>query len=87
VPDRHHFHDLAKVNFKTEEDFQTSKNGHQRTTIYQPLTTTSPQKHHRKTPFFRENPLKNGPPTTPKKNAARQPPDRIPQIKPPYIIA
>jgi hypothetical protein len=37
------------------------------TTIYQQLTTTSPQKHHTKTVIFREIPLKNAPGTTPKK--------------------
>jgi hypothetical protein len=43
-------------------DFWTQKSDCQSTTIYQQLTTTSPQKHHEKTPFFAKTPCKNAPP-------------------------
>jgi hypothetical protein len=63
-----------------------SENIHQHTTIYQQLTTTSPQKHHAKTVIFREIPWKNGPPTTPKK--MRLGSRRTASLKStPYIIA
>jgi hypothetical protein len=40
----------------------------QNTTIYHPITTTSPQKHHAKTLIFSQTPNKNALPPRQKKN-------------------
>jgi hypothetical protein len=53
-----------KKNSKKVANSWTPKSDRQRTTIYQQLTTTSPQKHHHKTPFFAKTPCKTAPPTT-----------------------
>jgi hypothetical protein len=48
---------------------------------YHQLTTTSPQKHHDKTPFFSKTPCKTPLHHTAKKNAAQPKPNRISNLK------
>jgi hypothetical protein len=60
-----------KIKFKNVTKIRRPKSDCQHTTFHQQLTTTSPQKHHVKTPVFSKTPSKNALPPQNKKTAPK----------------